>query len=252
MKSLFSMRLGVGALALGLAGTAFAAPAQATSYDVAGVWLFNEGTGQKALDLSFSHNNGQLGSTPGADANDPSWVQLPRFLFLKRAALHFGGDDYVQVANSPSLEPDGVTLVARLRATHPGRLRYVVSKGALSCDAASYGLYTGEDSGLRFYISDGAGFVLSPDAGPGLWDGDWHTVVGAYDNGQVMLWVDGVKIGSTPSNLRIRYDLPDADGFYVGTYAGPCGALQVGFEGDVDGVAAIGSYVGRSASGLVG
>ncbi len=105
------LRLRVAAVALCLTGVAVGAPAHATSYDLAGLWLFNEGAGQTAYDLSFSGNPGQLGSTPAADANDPSWVQLPRLGVFKRAALHFEGDDYVQVHNSPALEPDGVTVV---------------------------------------------------------------------------------------------------------------------------------------------
>jgi hypothetical protein len=246
------MRLAAVALALSLTGAAVSSPAQGAGYDLAGLWLFNEGSGQVARDLSFSGNPGRLGSTPEADANDPAWVQLPRLLF-KRAALRFDGLDYVQVNNAPSLEPDGVTLVARLRADEsPGPYKYVVSKGALACWAASYGLYTGADGGLRFYTSDGANFDMSNDAGPDLWDGRWHTVVGAFDGDSVRLWVDGRQVGQpVPANLSIRYGLIDTNDFYIGTYAGPCGDLQTGFKGDIDGVAVIGSYAGDAVSGLV-
>lgn len=245
------LRLRLGAVALCLTGVAVSAPAHATSYDLAGLWLFNEGSGQTAYDLSFSGNPGQLGSTPAADTNDPAWVQLPRLGLFKRAALHFEGDDYVQVRNSPALEPDGVTVVARIRSTGPGSFRYVVSKGALACQTASYGLYTGEDGALRFYVSDGRDYTLSPPAATAVWDGAWHNVVGAYDGTGVSLWVDGTKVGSTPANVTIGYGLPQADGLYVGTYAGPC-SNPMGFVGDIDGVALIGSYVGGGAGGLVG
>jgi hypothetical protein len=244
------LRLRCAAIALCLTGAATAAPAHATSYDLAGLWLFNEGSGQVARDLSFSGNPGQLGSTPEADSNDPTWVQLPRLGFIRRAALHFEGDDYVQVRNSPSLEPDGVTVVTRVRSTGPGAFRYVASKGALACWTASYGLYTDADGALRFYVSDGWDFALSPAAAPGMWDGDWHTVVGSYDGAGVSLWVDGVKVGTTPTSFTIGYGLPQADGFYVGSYGGPC-SNPMGFQGDIDGVAVIGSYVGSTVGGLV-
>jgi concanavalin A-like lectin/glucanase superfamily protein len=251
MTTLSRLRLGVAAVTLALIGAGFAAPADATTYDFAGLWLLNEGSGQAAHDLSFSGNPGQLGSTTAADANDPAWVQLPRLLLLKRAALRFDGDDYVSVRDAPSLEPDGVTVVARVRATgSPGAYRYVVSKGALACETASYGLYTGAGGGLTFYVSDGSHYVLSPDAGPALWDGAWHTVVGAYNGSQVRLWVDGRIVGSAPADFPIGYGLPDADRFYIGTYGGPCGTA-LGFVGDIDGVALIGSYAGPGAGGLV-
>ena len=72
MTKLRTLRLGVAALAVSLVGVAVSAPAPAATYDLAGLWLFNEGAGQTAQDLSFRGNTGQLGSTAGVDANDPS------------------------------------------------------------------------------------------------------------------------------------------------------------------------------------
>jgi hypothetical protein len=39
-----------------------------------GLWSFDEGSGQTANDESASGNDGTLGSTAGADLNDPAWV----------------------------------------------------------------------------------------------------------------------------------------------------------------------------------
>ena len=64
----------------------------------AGLWLLDEGSGQVANDLSFNGNRGMLGTTSGVDANDPTWVSLPRLLFLKRAALRFSGSQSVRMA----------------------------------------------------------------------------------------------------------------------------------------------------------
>jgi hypothetical protein len=222
-------------------GIALTAPPAAAADDLAGLWLLNEGSGQVARDLSFSGNRGQLGSTPYADAQDPSWVSLPS-LFLRRAALRFSGAQRVRVANAPSLEPDGITLVARVRSTGAGSFRYIASKGALSCQTASYGLYTGESGGLRFYVSDGSSYTLSEDAGAGLWDGRWHLVVGAYDGAAVRLWVDGERVGSpVPASVTIGYGLPDSQDFFLGDYAGGCSS-PFGFVGDIDAAALIGHY----------
>lgn len=225
------------ALAVALTGP----PASARADDLAGLWLLNEGAGQVANDLSFSGNSGQLGSTSSADAHDPEWITLPRLFLLKRAALRFSGSQRVQVADAPSLEPDGVTLVARVRSTDRGAFRYIASKGALSCDTASYGLYTGASGGLRFYVSDGSSYTLSEDAGTALWDGRWHTVVGAFDGTSVSLWVDGVRVGSAvPAPVTIGYDLPDSQDFFLGDYVGCSSPL--GFVGDIDAAAVVGHY----------
>lgn len=39
-----------------------------------GYWRMNIGLGQTVFDLTGNGNEGQLGSTPGADVNDPAWV----------------------------------------------------------------------------------------------------------------------------------------------------------------------------------
>ena len=220
-------------------GVALTAPPAAAADDLAGLWLLNEGSGQVARDLSFSGNRGQLGSTPDADAQDPAWISLPS-LFFRRAALRFSGSQRVQVADAPSLEPDGVTVLARVRSTQPGAFRYVMSKGAFQCENASYGLYTGERGGLAFYVSDGSRVLLSADAGPGIWDGAWHTVRGVFDGGTLRLFVDGQQVGtSVPADVSVYYGMPDGDDFYLGDYGGTC-ANPLGFVGDIDAAAVVG------------
>ncbi|WP_374455811.1 LamG-like jellyroll fold domain-containing protein [Nocardioides sp.] len=231
-----------------LLGTVLAAPpASARAGGVGGLWLFDEGSGQVAYDLSFNGNRGQLGTTAGADAADPTWVQLPRLLFLKRAALRFNGAQSVRMADAPSLEPDGVTVLARVRSTGPGAFRYVMSKGAFQCENASYGLFTGGDGGLVFYVSDGTTVFRSADAGAAIWDGSWHTVMGAFDGQSIRLWVDGRQVGAAaPAAANVYYGMPNGDDFYVGDYGGPC-ASPLGFIGDIDAAAVLGTY-DRAAS----
>lgn len=222
-------------------GVVLAAPPASATSDLAGLWLLNEGSGQVARDLSLSGNPGQLGSSALVDTQDPSWISLPS-VFLRRAALRFSGSQRVRVADAPSLEPDGVTVLARVRGTAGGAFRYIASKGALSCETASYGLYTGAAGGLRFYVSDGSTFTVSEDAGTTVWDGRWHTVVGAFDGAAVRLWVDGVEVGAAvPASLTIGYGLPDSEDFFLGDYAGPCGS-PLGFIGDIDAAALVGHY----------
>jgi hypothetical protein len=42
-----------------------------------GYWKFDEGSGQTAYDSTANGNDGQLGSTPGVDGDDPSWFLVP-------------------------------------------------------------------------------------------------------------------------------------------------------------------------------
>lgn len=204
---------------------------------ITGLWALDEGSGQAARDISGYGNHGTLGSSARADAADPSWIALPGSRYFRRSALRFGGDDYVTVADSTTLEPANVSIGAVVRATSPGAFRYVVSKGAIQCRTASYGLYTGRDGGLVFYVSNGVEYSISPDAGTDIWDGRWHLVLGTFDGSVVRLSVDGRQIGEgTPTNMTLAYGFPDNDRFYIGDYRGTC-ATPLGFVGDIDAVA---------------
>ena len=222
-------------VALGLAGSA---PAMADSNPLLGVWPIDEGAGQTVGDLSGRRNHGVLGATSAVDAADPSWLPVSSSRYYKRNALRFGGDDYVTVADSPTLEPANISVGAVVRATtSPGAYRYVVAKGALQCRTASYGLYTGANGGLIFYVSNGVDYVLSRDAGAQLWDGAWHVVLGTFDGGRVRLFVDGKEVGTgTATSISLAYGFPDNDAFSIGNYRGSC-ASPLGFIGDIDAVA---------------
>lgn len=197
-----------------------------------GAWSFAQGFGQVVPDLSGHGLNATLGSAP----NNPTWI---RGAFLGLPALHFNGDDFLTVPDAPSLDSQQVTVGAIVRAgSSPGTARYIAAKGAIQCFNASYGLYTGTSGGLSFYISDGVNsFTVSPDAGTGIWNGQWHVVVGTYDGSTVRLYVDGRQVGTgTPSTTTIDYGLPDSNQFAMGDYLGPC-PNAMGFVGDMAGVA---------------
>ena len=181
-------------------------------------------------DISGNNNNGTwMGDS---DYTDPGKVD---------EAFTFDGSNYVEVTNNNGLfEPAHVTVDAWVRANgSPGQFKYIVAKGANGCNSgATYALYTGRSEGLFFYIYDGATFVLSPGVLPGdIWDNAWHHVAGSYDGSNVSLYVDGVKIGSTQTDIDINYNLANRD-LVIGKYLDPsmdnaCGNPH-SFTGDID------------------
>jgi hypothetical protein len=148
-----------------------------------------------------------------------------------------GADDQVEVPNSPSLEPTQVTVEAWVKATNPGIFRYIAEKGAPNSGGSSYALYTGTSGGLNFFVHNNApapgNNVHSPDAGPGIWDGNWHYVVGTYDLTTVRLFVDGQEVGAgTPTNLAISYNIDGSPDLFFGSFFGTPGTF--GFPGQID------------------
>ncbi len=218
MSSSTAMRrlvaIATGALVLtGVAPVAMASTGLNTT-GLVGAWNLNEGSGTSVADSSGHGNNGVL-------SGDAQWVPGH-----EGAALKFnGGFAQVEVTRDSSLEPpDTVTVSAWVKnAGSPGDYSYILAKGATGCIAASYGLYTGPNGGIEFYISRSKGTVYarSPDGGTGIWDGNWHFVVGTFDGTTIRLYVDGVEVGSgTVYPGAIEYLLPDSNDLFIGNYPG--------------------------------
>jgi len=171
--------------------------------DLMGWWKFDEGTGDIAYDSSGYGNDGTIHGATWADGK-----------FGK--ALSFDGDDYVDVPDDDSLKPELVTLEAWVKSDgSPGRYKYIAGK-KYAPGWGSYHLYTGNTGGLRFYIGHSGGFIASPDAGTGIWDDNWHHIVGTYNGYVVKLYVDGNEIsGGTETTEDIAYN---SENFYIGSY----------------------------------
>ena len=72
------------------------------------LFLMDEGSGQTAADSSGAGRDATLGSTAGADTNDPSWVA---------SGLSFSTDDYVDCGAEAALQPDAWTVCVAAKLT---------------------------------------------------------------------------------------------------------------------------------------
>jgi hypothetical protein len=191
-------------------------------------WKMDEGQGQVTEDASGHGCQARLGALAVIESTDPEWVG-GRKAFT--AALAFDGDDYVEVSAAPVLEPAAITVEVWARACKLSPYGYLVSKGAQE-SVSSYSLTTGESSGLTFRVFDGKQEVVSPDAGPEVWNGRWHHLAGSYDGQVVRLYVDGQEIGSgTPASTPIQYGLATHNNLHIGAFRG---TAEHGFVGAID------------------
>jgi concanavalin A-like lectin/glucanase superfamily protein len=215
-----------------LAASAIAMPSigVASAASPIAAWSFDETGGQDVLD-SQGLAPGTLGRLPGVDGADPERVSG-----VAGRALLFDGDDRVVLPDLPQLEPPTLSISAWVRRIgSPGTYRYIVSKGGTRCFASAYGLYSGANGGLAFYVADGMDFVVSAAASPAqIWDGLWHSVAGTFDGARVRLYVDGAQLGGgTPAALTVSYDR-DSRSPFIGTYVGSC---ELAWSGEIDEVA---------------
>ena len=211
-------------------GLAIAIPASAIAKSpLAAWWPLYENGGTVAHDTSPNHNNGTL-------SGGVNWSSG----YFGSGLTFDGNTGEVAVPDDSSLEPStSLTVTAYVKATgSPGKWKYIVDKGGWACQEASYGLYTGTNSGLVFYIGQNGGLSFTPsaDAGTGVWDGKWHFVVGTYDGSNVRLYVDGSQVGSGKATSGpISYGLPTTNDLFIGYYDDPCAANNGdNFAGSID------------------
>jgi len=91
-----------------LLGTESASGPQPVSSGLVALYLMNEGAGQTLADSSPAGRDATLGSSAGADTNDPQWVA---------SGLSFSTDDYVDCGADAALRPDAWTVCIATKLT---------------------------------------------------------------------------------------------------------------------------------------
>jgi len=150
--------------------------------------------------------------------------RLPKSLGFSRYSLDFDEvDDYVKVLDDPSLSGmSGLTVSAWVDFdTHPGHIANVAKKDLSYILRQSSGV-----DYLTLYVWVG-GTHYSVDTGP-IPTGEWHYVSGAYDGGEMRIYLDG---NLKDSNSSMSGDI-DASTTNLGMGGAPDGTEL--FDGEVD------------------
>ncbi len=165
---------------------------QAVGAFATAIFDFEEGNGNLVKDLS----GGQRDSTIiGAEWSNDTGNNSD-------SSLIFGAGDYIQIANTDTLNFQKYTLSAWIKATPSSGWRGIISKDGTYPTNRNY--WFGLSAGGSGYPTEGKLLILgksqnwddirasSPAA---LDDGLWHHVVATSGDGKTFLFVDGEKVG---------------------------------------------------------
>jgi hypothetical protein len=145
-----------------------------------GYWKLNDGFGTTAADSSGNGNSGTL-------INGPLWTPGK-----VGAALSFDGvDDYVDLNNSPSLNPSTqITLAAWINTSTIGVSQEIIAKNnGLN---PQYYLHVQAGGKIRFGIGS-----TSLYGTPTLAVNTWYFIAGSYDGSQMTVYINGLPVGAT-------------------------------------------------------
>ena len=175
-----------------------------TTTDAAGPiahWTFDEGTGQTAAD-SAGTNDGTLGSTAGADAEDPSWTCV-----VGGTALTFdGSDDYVDAGSAASLDIANGSVAAWFKADIAQVNEHVIvdkNQGGNNDGDFIFMIQDSDDTPnpnhVRLFLENGTSSVSIFADAPVTFVTWTHAVVTFGSSGMAM-YINGVKQADTNAN----------------------------------------------------
>lgn len=198
--------------------------------ELVGFWMFDETSSwidneSMIVDSSpYSNNAASNGST-----------QEKQGINENPCAFFNGYGNYIKIDNAPIFEPQILSVELWAKSSNPGEsFSYLLAKGAQNCDWASYAIFTDDNNGICFYISSESQVIKSPNPGSNIWDGQWHHIVGTYDQTTVRLYIDGVEIqDGTQTNSSILYNLSHSNDLIIGNFLGSC---KLPYSGYIDNV----------------
>ena len=171
----------------------------------------DEGSGTIAGDYSGYGNNGTLynGSVICDNGDCPTWVNGK----YGTAVSLDGSNDFINVSNSNSLNPDYLTVSLWVK---PNEFNSVI----LSKNYTAYELRTDSNGYVQFYINN----TFANSSVP-LTVGEWYHITGRYNGSTIDIFIDGEEKGSTNYSLGIPTNTlnliianrPGADLYFNGT-----------------------------------
>jgi hypothetical protein len=163
--------------------------------------------------------------------------------FVNTYSLDFNGvDDYVDCGNSAALKPNIITVSCWIKGSANSAFTRIISQDGPTGGADAYGFYvTTATNKIVFAIkTDVTGTVTSATSGVVL-DNNWHHLVGTYDGSEVILYVDGLAVGSpSPGTSVLSYG---SGNLTIGCFSEPTSLPSFLFNGNIDEVSIFNSII---------
>jgi hypothetical protein len=187
---------------------------------VVGIWLFDDGEGNVAVDSSGNGNDGTL--------NGPDWTNESKF----GGALEFNGaGSYIEFATGESMKTPHFTIMAWFNTRKLDGYGHIFQTGNDWNDMAGYVFRVHQEGTAQSGLAFGPGNTTTFVTGPALEADTWYHMALTYDGTTAILYLNGENVSSNPGQGEIMYDdLP----VRIGTHSNDTSSA---FDGFIDEVA---------------
>ena len=140
---------------------------QPVSSGLVALYTMGEGAGHQLADSSGAERNATLGSTAGADTNDPAW---------NAAGLSFSTDDYVDCGADAAMRPDAWTVCVAAKLT-PNVVNPVLGWHGTAGSPAVYAAAPFNQNRPLIWLANTCFRYFEKSTPVNLHDGGWHFLV---------------------------------------------------------------------------
>jgi len=162
---------------------------------IVGIWLFDEGGGDVAIDSSGNGNDGTLNGT--------EWTNESKF----GGALEFNGaGSYIEFATGESMKTQHLTFMAWFNTRKLDGYGHIFQTGNDWDDMAGCVFRVHQEGYAQSALAFGPGNTATWLNGPALEADTWYHMVLTYDGTTATLYLDGVNVASGDGQGEIMYD----------------------------------------------
>lgn len=165
-------------------------------------WKFDEQTGQTTFDSNGS-NNGQLGSSSGSDASDPTWLNATNC--ISNSCLDFNSD-YVEVNDFDFSDNDEFSISTWFYLdTAPSADHTIITKEASGFTSRVFRIYIDNaTSNIVANIGDGAtSYTTLVTSSTVVQTNQWYHIAFSYDSNTARLYVNGALDNATNNSQTV-------------------------------------------------
>lgn len=199
-----------------------------------GYWPLDEDSGTTATDYSRNNNNGSLTSASARNSGDSvSSTTVGNGGIVGASSYEFDVDGYVDVDAYSVDGSSAVTISGWINSNYTSNWNGPFGfEGDIDNNYGFFFRYNDSNDSFELNVN-GNSYSVEYNNVSEVYDGNWHLLMGLFDNGEVVIFLDGKRVVSKSVSATT---VSTNQEFYIGRYYWEHSDDHWGFEGRIQNV----------------